>query len=142
MWLATLGMEVEMWGASKVGLEKAKRLATSQNMPLQTKQIDLNEADWSQDMYDMVICIVDHFPPHVREKAFAGIQKMLLPDGFFLTEVYSTHQLAYGKVARTTLPYCTPKKCSINSMTISYRSSYTRRSSGEKKARSITVNPL
>ena len=96
VWLATLGMEVEMWDASKVGLEKAKRFATSQNMPLQTEQTDLNEADWSQDMYDMVICIVDPFPPHVREKVFAGIQKTLRPDGFFLNEVYSTHQLAYG----------------------------------------------
>lgn len=75
VWLATLGMEVEVWDASKVGLEKAKRFATSQNMPLQTKQTDLNEADWSQDMYDMVICIVDHFPPHVREKVFAGYPK-------------------------------------------------------------------
>lgn len=114
MWLATLGMEVEMWGASKVGLEKAKRLATSKNMPLQTKQIDLNEADWSQDMYDMVICIVDHFPPHVREKAFAGIQQTLRPGGLFLSEVYATHQLAYGKVARTTPHFFTPKRCSTN----------------------------
>ncbi len=96
VWLAKLVFEVEMWDASKVGLEKAKRLATSQNVSLQTKQIDLNEADWSQDMYDMVICIFGHFPPPVREKVFAGIQKTLRPDGFFLTEVYSTHQLAYG----------------------------------------------
>lgn len=96
VWLAKLGFEVEMWDASKVGLEKAKRLATSQNVSLQTKQIDLNEADWSQDMYDMVICIFGHFPPPVREKVFAGIQKTLRPGGLFLSEVYSTHQLAYG----------------------------------------------
>ncbi|WP_353047817.1 class I SAM-dependent methyltransferase [Exiguobacterium sp. s22] len=96
VWLATLGYEVEMWDASKVGLEKAKRLATSQNVSLQTKQIDLNEADWPNEAYDMVICIFGHFPPPVREKVFAGIQKTLRPDGFFLTEVYSTNQLAYG----------------------------------------------
>ena len=96
VWLATLGFNVEMWDASKVGLEKAKRLATSRNVSLQTKQIDLNEADWSQDTYDLVICIFGHFPPHVREKVFAGIKKTLRPGGVFLTEVYSTNQLAYG----------------------------------------------
>lgn len=96
VWLATLGMEVEMWDVSKVGLEKANRLATSQNVPLQTKQIDLNEADWPNEAYDMVICIFGHFPPHVREKVFAGIRQTLRPDGLFLSEVYATHQLAYG----------------------------------------------
>ena len=95
VWLATLGFDVEMWDASKVGLEKAKRLATSRNVSLQTKQIDLNEAVWSQETYDLVICIFGHFPPHVREKVLAGIQKTLRPGGVFLTEVYSTHQLAY-----------------------------------------------
>ncbi|WP_353047550.1 MULTISPECIES: class I SAM-dependent methyltransferase [unclassified Exiguobacterium] len=96
VWLATLGFDVEMWDASKVGLEKAERLATSRNVSLQTKQIDLNEADWSQDAYDVVICIFGHFPQHVREKVFAGIQRTLRPGGVFLTEVYSTNQLAYG----------------------------------------------
>ncbi|MDA5559668.1 class I SAM-dependent methyltransferase [Exiguobacterium sp. MMG028] len=96
VWLATLGFNVEMWDASKIGLEKAKRLATSRNVTLQTKQIDLNEAVWSQDTYDLVICIFGHFPPQVREKVLAGIQKILRPGGVFLTEVYSTNQLAYG----------------------------------------------
>lgn len=95
VWLATRGFDVEMWDASKVGLEKAKRLATSRNVSLQTKQIDLNVAVWSQETYDLVICIFGHFPPHVREKVLAGIQKTLRPGGVFLTEVYSTHQLAY-----------------------------------------------
>lgn len=76
VWLATLDFDVEMWDASKVGLEKAKRLATSRNVSLQTKQIDLNEAVWSQDTYDLVICIFGHFPPYVREKVLAGIQKI------------------------------------------------------------------
>nr|WP_215145982.1 class I SAM-dependent methyltransferase [Exiguobacterium qingdaonense] len=96
VWLAKLGFEVEMWDASKVGLEKAKRLAASRNVSLQMKQIDLNEACWQKEAYVMVICIFGHFPPHVREKVFAGIQKTLRPGGVFLTEVYSTNQLAYG----------------------------------------------
>ena len=44
----------------------------------------------------MVICIFGHFLPHVREKVFTGIQQTLRPGGLFLSEVYSTHQLAYG----------------------------------------------
>lgn len=96
VWLATLGFEVEMWDASIAGLYKAKRLATSRNVSIQTKQIDLNEADWPNESYDMVICIYGHFPPHVREKVFTGIQQTLRPSGLFLSEVYSTHQLAYG----------------------------------------------
>lgn len=41
----------------------------------------------------MVICIFGHFPPHVREKVFAGIRQTLRPGGLFLSEVYATHQL-------------------------------------------------
>ncbi|WP_251030101.1 class I SAM-dependent methyltransferase [Exiguobacterium sp. s181] len=96
VWLATLGFEVEMWDASIVGLDKAKRLSTSRNVSIQTKQIDLNEADWPNEAYDMVICIFGHFPPHVREKVFSDIQQTLRPGGLFLSEVYATHQLAYG----------------------------------------------
>ncbi|MDT0191656.1 class I SAM-dependent methyltransferase [Exiguobacterium sp. BG5(2022)] len=96
VWLATLGFEVEIWDVSIAGIDKAKRLATSRNVSIQTKQIDLNEADWPNKAYDMVICIFGHFPPHVREKVFTGIQQTLRPGGLFLSEVYSTHQLAYG----------------------------------------------
>lgn len=96
VWLATLGFEVEIWDVSIVGIDKAKRLATSRNVSIQTKQIDLNEADWPNKAYDMVICIFGHFPPHVREKVFTGIQQTLRPGGLFLSEVYATHQLAYG----------------------------------------------
>jgi SAM-dependent methyltransferase len=96
VWLATLGFEVEIWDTSIAGIAKAKRLATSRNVSIQTKQIDLNEADWPNKAYDMVICIFGHFPPHVREKVFTGIQQTLRPGGLFLSEVYATHQLAYG----------------------------------------------
>lgn len=123
VWLATLGFDVEMWDASKVGLEKAKRLATSRNVSLQTKQIDLNEAVWSQDTYDLVICIFGHFPPHVREKMLAGIQKTLRPGGVFLTEVYSTHQLDYGTGGPKDLSLLYTEEMFHHSMTISFLSS-------------------
>ncbi|EPE61345.1 thiopurine S-methyltransferase [Exiguobacterium sp. S17] len=96
VWLAEQGLHVEMWDYSQVGLDKATRLAERRGVTLQTRLVDLAEANWPEQAYDVVLCIYGHFPKEVKTAVFNGIERALKPGGYFVTEVYSEEQLAYG----------------------------------------------
>ncbi|TCI24297.1 class I SAM-dependent methyltransferase [Exiguobacterium sp. SH5S4] len=96
VWLAEQGLHVEMWDYSQVGLDKATRLAERRGVTLQTRLVDLAEANWPEQAYDVVLCIYGHFPKEVKAAVFTGIERALKPGGYFVTEVYSEEQLAYG----------------------------------------------
>ncbi|WP_214890418.1 class I SAM-dependent methyltransferase [Exiguobacterium sp. s142] len=96
VWLAEQGLHVEMWDYSQVGLDKATRLAERRGVTLQTRLVDLAEANWPEQAYDVVLCIYGHFPKEVKTAVFTGIERALKPGGYFVTEVYSEEQLAYG----------------------------------------------
>lgn len=96
VWLAAHGMTVDMWDYSQVGLDKAERLADRHGVTLQTRLVDLAEADWPEDAYDAVICVFGHFPSHVKQSVLEGVKRTVRPGGYFVTEVYSKDQLTYG----------------------------------------------
>ncbi|TCI20570.1 bifunctional 2-polyprenyl-6-hydroxyphenol methylase/3-demethylubiquinol 3-O-methyltransferase UbiG [Exiguobacterium sp. SL-9] len=96
VWLAEQGVDVDMWDYSQVGLDKANRLAKRSGVTLHTHLVDLVDADWPEDAYDAIICIYGHFPNHVKKSVVAGVNRALKPGGYFVTEVYSEAQLAYG----------------------------------------------
>ena len=96
VWLASLGNDVEMWDASRIGLEKAKRLAEQRDVTVKTKLVDLSEADWPNETYDVIVCIFGHFPSDIKSHVFEGIKTSLRPNGLFISEVYAEQQLAYG----------------------------------------------
>lgn len=96
VWLASLGHDVEMWDGSRVGLEKAERLAATKGVSIKTKHVDLSDAPWEEASYDVVVCIFGHFPPDVRQAVFDGVKRTLKPGGLYVTEVYHQDQLMYG----------------------------------------------
>ena len=96
VWLASHGNDVEMWDGSRVGLEKAERLAATKDVSIKTKQVDLSDAVWEDEAFDVVVCIFGHFPPDVRQAVFDGVKRTLKPGGLYVTEVYHPDQLAYG----------------------------------------------
>jgi len=96
VWLAEQGVAVDMWEYSRVGLDKANRLAERRGVTLHTRLVDLAEADWPENVYDAIVCIYGHFPDHVKKSVIAGVGRALKPGGYFVTEVYSEAQLTYG----------------------------------------------
>ncbi|STO09231.1 class I SAM-dependent methyltransferase [Exiguobacterium aurantiacum] len=96
VWLAEQGLDVEMWDYSRVGLEKAERLALRRGVSLTTHLVDLAVADWPAQSFDVIVCIFGHFPKDVQTAVLKGVTRALRPGGFFITEVYSEAQLEFG----------------------------------------------
>ncbi|PAE07598.1 SAM-dependent methyltransferase [Terribacillus saccharophilus] len=96
--LAEQGMRVTAWDYAESGLAKTEKLASSKGVTVQTKLVDLMEADWQaeKENWDEVVCVFGHFPTKLRHKTLQGVKEAIKPGGYFLTEVYSNHQIPYN----------------------------------------------
>jgi hypothetical protein len=96
VFLAEQGMNVTAWDYASSGLEKTKRLAGERGVKVQTKLVDLQEAAWEHNYWDELVCIFGHFPTELRETTLQGVKKAVKSGGYFITEVYSQHQIPYN----------------------------------------------
>ena len=87
--------DAELWDYAQVALTKAQRYAAERAITLQTRQIDLSQATWQPNAYDNIICVFGHFDNDTRDQVLQGVRKSLKHHGYFISEVYSTAQLAY-----------------------------------------------
>src|SRR5690625_1098786 len=95
VFLAEKGMNVTTWDFAQSGLDKTNKLAEERGVSVQTELVDLNEANWSADRWDEIICVFGHFPTDLRMKTLQQIKKAVKPGGYFITEVYSHYQVPY-----------------------------------------------
>lgn len=96
VWLARQGLQVHAIDFSSVALEKARRLAASQGVTLETEQADLSQWVWPEAAYDVVAAIFIQFAnPELRARIFAGIRRALKPGGLLLLQGYRPEQLNY-----------------------------------------------
>lgn len=97
VWLASLGLDVEAFDASPVGVAKARRLAAERGVSVRFHVADVDGWEWPQEAYDAVVAIYVQFsPPAQRRRVFDRIARALRPGGLFLLEGYRLEQLAYG----------------------------------------------
>lgn len=95
VYLAKKGMNVTAWDYAESGLMKTNKLAKEQGVVVSTELVDLNEANWSKEKWDEIVCIFGHFPTELRQKTLQGIKEAVKPGGYYLTEVYSSYQIPY-----------------------------------------------
>ncbi|MCQ6560249.1 class I SAM-dependent methyltransferase [Paenibacillus mendelii] len=95
VFLAGEGMDVTAWDFAESGLNKAKKLAEAKGVTVHTELVDLNDAQWTPDRWDEIICIFGHFPKELCRKTLSGVKEAVKPGGYFITEVYSQYQLPY-----------------------------------------------
>lgn len=95
VYLAQQGMNVTAWDYAQAGLAKTEKLAKDRNVTVQTKLVDLNEANWDKDYWDELICIFGHFPEALRTKTLEGVKETIKPGGYFISEGYSVYQIPY-----------------------------------------------
>jgi len=81
---------------SPVGLEKAKKLAKSRNVELETIEADLADYDLGTDKWDCIVGIFCHFPPPIRAEVLEGIPAALKSGGYFILECYTPDQIKNG----------------------------------------------
>ena len=103
VFIAEQGMNVTAWDYAESGLEKTKQLAESRSVSVQTELVDLNEAQWVTNQWDEIVCVFGHFPKELRTKILRGVKEAVKPNGYFVTEVYSHHQIPYKSGGPKTL---------------------------------------
>lgn len=95
VFLAREGMNVTVWDYAESGLEKANRLARVNDVQLKTELVNLEEARWTANQWDEIVCVFGHFPKELRMKTLEGVKAAVKPGGYFLSEVYSPYQIPY-----------------------------------------------
>lgn len=96
VFLAQQGYEVTSVDLSRVGLEKANRLADDRGVHLHTVHADLAQYSLGSNQWDGIVSIFCHLPGPVRHTVYSQIPGSLNAGGVFLLEAYTPAQLAYG----------------------------------------------
>jgi SAM-dependent methyltransferase len=96
VFLAKCGHEVLAVDLSKVGLEKAKRLADASNVKIQTLAARLEEYEFALSEWDLIIAIWAHVPVSVREQMHRGVQSGLRIGGRYIFEAYHPDNIGRG----------------------------------------------
>jgi SAM-dependent methyltransferase len=96
VFLATQGHRVLAVDQSAVGLEKARRLATSRGCSIDTLAVDLGTYRIESGAWDAIISVWCHLPSELRRHVYADIAVGLKPGGIFLVESYTPGQIRLG----------------------------------------------
>ena len=96
VYLATLGHKVTAVDQSRVGLEKAKKLAKQKQVSIETIKADLAEYDLGVESWDCIVSIFFHIPSSVRAHIYPRIITALKPGGILILESYTPEQLNHG----------------------------------------------
>lgn len=95
VWLAEQGCSVVSVDSSKVGVEKAQKLAADKDVEIEAVCADLNEWAWPESAFDYVVIIYVHFPPNVRALLHRKVVAALKPGGQLIMESFTPEQLNY-----------------------------------------------
>lgn len=96
VWLAQQGWQVTALDSSSVGLEKAKKLAESRGVEIQTVHADLLDYPFEEAAWEGIVSIFCHLPPDLRKQVHKAISRSLRPGGILLLEAYTPEQVQMG----------------------------------------------
>jgi SAM-dependent methyltransferase len=97
VWLAALGLQVDAFDISSVGVDKARVLAASQGVTVNYHVADCDSFNWEHGAYDYVVAIFVQFAdPPLRARLFANMVKSLKPGGYLLLQGYTPRQLDHN----------------------------------------------
>jgi hypothetical protein len=94
--LAREGFTATAVDSSRVGLEKAERLAHKNGVAIETVLVDLADFTIVKDSWDSIVSISCHLPPDLRNKVHRDVVAGLRKGGTFLLEAYTPKQLGFG----------------------------------------------
>lgn len=94
--LAGEGFTATAVDSSRVGLEKAERLAHKNGVAIETVLVDLADFTMVKDSWDSIVSISCHLPPDLRKKVHRDVVAGLKKGGIFLLEAYTPKQLEFG----------------------------------------------
>lgn len=95
VYLAGLGHEVVAVDGSRVGMEKAARLAAERGVRVETVMADLAQFPIAPGAWDGIVSIFCHLPPPLRKRVHGEVVRGLAPGGVLILEAYTPKQLEY-----------------------------------------------
>ena len=96
VWLASQGYDVTAVDASRVGLQKAQRLAAERGVTITTVHSDLADYDIEPGNWDGIVSVFCHLPPELRAAVHRRCVAGLCSGGVMLLEAYTPGQLVHG----------------------------------------------
>ena len=96
VWLAQLGLRVDAFDISPVGVDKARKLAAGAGVNVDYQVTDCDNFGWTRQAYDYVVAIFIQFAdPAMRARLFARMREAVKPGGLILLQGYTLKQLEY-----------------------------------------------
>lgn len=96
VFLAEHGWDVTAVDMSRVGLEKAEKLAAERGVRIQPVVADLKVYTVEPEAWDVITLIWIHMPPDLRERVHSMAAQGLRRKGAVVLEAYTPDQLEYG----------------------------------------------
>jgi hypothetical protein len=95
VFLAEVGLQVTSVDLSEVGLSKARDLASTRGVAIQTVQADLEHYEITPESQDLIVSIYCHLPDAIRKLVHSLVEEALKPGGLFILEAFHHSQLKY-----------------------------------------------
>lgn len=93
VFLAQNGYQVTGIDSSKVGLDKALKLANDKGVTIMTQVVDLADYEFGEQQWDGIVAMWVHLPTVLRQHVHSQIDSALKPNGIFILEAYTVKQL-------------------------------------------------
>lgn len=95
VFLAEVGLQVTSVDLSEVGLSKARDLALTRGVTIETVQADLEHYTMTPESQDLIVSIYCHLPDAIRKLVHSHVEEALKPGGLFILEAFHHSQLKY-----------------------------------------------
>jgi SAM-dependent methyltransferase len=96
VFLAKQGYSVTAVDASRVGLNKARKLAEESGVVVEFIHADLADYDLGENNWDGIVSIFCPLPSSLRKQLYKKVEAGLRRSGVFLLEAYTPDQLKHG----------------------------------------------
>ena len=96
IWLAQQGYQVDAFDIAAVGVEKARKLASTSSVNVNFHVASAEEWPWQSEQYNVVVAIFIQFAdPEMRSRIFKQVHQTLKPGGILILQGYTPKQLEY-----------------------------------------------
>ncbi len=96
VYLARQGYKVTAVDSSRVGLDKARKLAEENRVDIEFIHNDLEHFELGKEKWDGIVSIFCHVPPKLRKALHGKIINGLKHQGVLILEAYTPDQLKHG----------------------------------------------
>lgn len=95
VYAAMQGFEVSAFDSSVEGKNKAESLAQNKNVAISYTVSGLEEIDFPENYFDILVLVYAHFPFEIRKKHHQKLIHFLKPNGIIIFEAFGKEQLNY-----------------------------------------------